>query len=48
MIPEERLYQDTPKIKIPQRYINKCKEAAWERWKRRVFAIPSRKTQYDA
>ena len=34
MIPEERLYQDTPKIESPQRYISKCKEAAWKRWKK--------------
>ena len=34
MIPEERLYEDTLEIKRHQRYINKCKEAAWKRWKR--------------
>ena len=48
MIPEERLDEDTPEIKRRQRYINMCKKAAWKRWKKRVFAIPSRKAQYHA
>ena len=39
MIPEERLHDDTPEIKRYQHYINKCKEVAWKRWKKIVFAF---------
>ena len=34
MILEERLDEVTPEVKRPQRYMNKCKEAAWKRWKK--------------
>ena len=34
MIPEEELDDDTPEIRSRPRYISKCKEAAWERWKK--------------
>ena len=36
MIPEERLDEDTPETKRRQRFINKCKEAAWKKWKKSV------------
>ena len=36
MIPEERLDEDTPEIKRRQRFINKCKEAAWKKWKKSI------------
>ena len=36
MISEERLDEDTPEIKRRQRYINKCKEVAWKRWKKSI------------
>ena len=45
MIPEERLDEDNPEIKRRQRYFNKCKV---EKVEKRVFAITSRKKQYDA
>ena len=48
MISEERLDEDTPEIKRPQRYTNKCKEAAWKKMEKRVFAFPSGKAKYDA
>ena len=31
MIPEEQPNEDTPEKKRRQRYVNKCKEAAWKR-----------------
>ena len=31
IIPQERLDEDTPEIKRRQRYITKCKKAAWKR-----------------
>ena len=34
IIPQERLDEDTPEIKRRQRYITKCKKAAWKRWKK--------------
>ena len=37
IIPQERLDEDTPEIKRRQRYITKCKEAAWKRWKKEYF-----------
>ena len=32
LVPEEDLDEDVPEIKRRQRYINKCKDAAWTRW----------------
>ena len=32
LLPEEDLDKDVPKINRRQRYINKCKDAAWIRW----------------
>ena len=34
LVPEEDLDKDVPKMKRQQRYINKCKDAAWTRWKK--------------
>ena len=34
LVPEEDLDKDVPKIRRQQRYINKCKDAAWTRWKK--------------
>ena len=34
LVPEEDLDEDVPKMKRQQRYINKCKDAAWTRWKK--------------
>ena len=36
MVPEERLDEDASEIKRRQRYINKCQEAAWKRWKKSI------------
>ena len=32
LLPEEDLYKDVPEMKKGQRYIDKCKDAAWTRW----------------
>ena len=32
LLREEDLDEDVPQIKRRQRYINKCKDAAWARW----------------
>ena len=32
LLPEESLDEDVPEMKRRQRYINKCKDAAWTRW----------------
>ena len=32
LVPEEDLDEDVPEMKRRQRYINKCKDAAWKRW----------------
>ena len=32
LLPEENLDEDVPEMKRQQRYINKCKDAAWTRW----------------
>ena len=32
LLPEETLDEDVPEMKRQQRYINKCKDAAWTRW----------------
>ena len=32
LLPEEDLDEDVPEMKRRQRYINKCKDAAWTRW----------------
>ena len=43
MIPEGQLDEETPEIKTRQRYINKCKEAAWKRRKREYLrSLPER------
>ena len=34
LVPEEDLDKDVPKMRRQQRYINKCKDAAWTRWKK--------------
>ena len=34
LVPEEDLDKDVPKMWRQQRYINKCKDAAWTRWKK--------------
>ena len=48
MIPEERLDEDTPEIKRRQRYINKCKEAAWKRWKKEYLgSLRERRNMMD-
>ena len=36
MIPEEKLDEDTPETRRHQSYINKCKKAAWKRWKKNI------------
>ena len=48
MIPEKRLDEDTPEIKRRQRYINKCKEAAWKRWKKEYLgSLRERRNMMD-
>ena len=32
LVPEEDLDEDFPETKRRQRYLNKCKDAAWTRW----------------
>ena len=32
LVPEEDLDEDFPEMKRRQRYLNKCKDAAWTRW----------------
>ena len=32
LLPEENVDEDVPEMKRRQRYINKCKDAAWTRW----------------
>ena len=32
LLPDEDLDEDVPEMKRRQRYINKCKDAAWRRW----------------
>ena len=39
MILEERLDEDILEIKRRQRYINKCKEATWKRWKKEYLGF---------
>ena len=34
LVPEEDLDKDVSKMRRQQRYINKCKDAAWTRWKK--------------
>ena len=42
MIPEKQLDKGNPETKRCQRYINKCQEAAWKRWKKK-FCDPFKK-----
>ena len=39
LVPEEDLDEDVPEIKRRQRYINKCKDAAWTRWWKEYFKV---------
>ena len=34
LVPEQDLDENVPEMKRRQRYINKCKDAAWTRWKK--------------